>query len=120
MISGLERQAGGAQMGISEMTDALAATTFQSYLNNLEGSVPSTTANPLPVGIDTGDMLANAQLIRTNQYAFQIVNYSEHAGFIEDGTKYITPRRPLQNAVDKLEEAVPGDMDEVMTTVTKR
>lgn len=120
MITGLEHQASAARLGIPEMTDALAGTAFQRYLTNLEGAVPSTADNPLPVGVDTGDLLGNAQLIRTNQYAFSMVNYSEHAGFIEDGTVHIAPRRPMQNAVDFLEEELQGSIDDVMTTVTRK
>lgn len=99
------------------MTSDLGDELYLRYLENLEGAVPSTADNPLPVGIRSGDLFEKAQLINVNRFAFSVINTSDHAGFIEDGTEKMVARHPLQDAVDIMESQMDVEMDSVMTTI---
>jgi hypothetical protein len=105
------------QPQIGWMTRSLMDTHHDRYVENLEGSVPSTTARPLPVGMVTGELRASARKRQLNQFSYKIWNDAGHAGFIEDGTQYMTPRRPLGDATDQIDKIVPGEMDKVVTKV---
>jgi hypothetical protein len=117
MIAGIERIGQNAQRAIADMTDELGSELYFRYIENLEGSVPSTESSPLPVGIRSGDLIGNAQYVKINQYAFQMVNYSEHAAFIEDGTSKMAPRHPLQDAVDIMEKQMGTELDRVSSAI---
>jgi hypothetical protein len=101
------------------MTSDLFDFALSAYTDNLSGSSPSTNTSPLPVGIDTGDLLSHAEQDSKllNQYAFSLANDSDHAGFIEFGTVYLVPRMPLQDAINKLEEELQIEMDSVLAEI---
>jgi len=119
MIEDLDSIRARGPGAVAAMTDELGTETYLRYIENLEGAVPSTAENPLPVGIRSGDLIGQAQLIRLNQYAFEVTNSSGHAGFIEDGTEKMVARHPLQDAVDILEIRTKAEMDSVMTQIWK-
>ncbi len=100
-------------------TRELGEESIRLYRENLRGSQPSTAEDPLPVGIRTGALLAGAELHLLNQWAWEIINAVPWAGWIEDGTQFMAPRRPLGDAVDVLEKklGVEGAMDRVLTLV---
>jgi hypothetical protein len=104
-----------ASRAIADMTEDLFETTLLRYIENLSGGSPSTDEAPLPVGIESGDLLGHAwsdsQL--TNQYAFELKNNSDHAAYIEFGTSKMAPRAPLQDAVDVLERETGQRLEDV-------
>lgn len=105
------------QKNISQATSDLFDLTLQKYVDNLSGGQPSTDSAPLPVGIDTGDLLGHAEQDShmLNQYAFEIRNDSDHAGYIEFGTeKMQVARAPLQDAVNQLESEMDTVLDDVV------
>jgi len=99
------------------MTKRLMRDHLDLYRKNLSGSRPSTAARPLPVGVRTGWLLSRAQAVQINQYAYRVFNDADYSGWIEDGTRFMAPRRPLQDATDQIEEMVPGEMNDVVTEV---
>jgi hypothetical protein len=99
----------------NQMTKKLGRKLHERYVANLSGDVPSTTARPLPVGVVSGDLRSKAKLRQINQFAFVEENTSDHAAFIEVGTRHITPRRPLGEATDYLATLVPGAANEVVS-----
>ena len=103
--------------GIEEHTKRMGENVHQAYVDNLSGSVPSTAARPLPVGVRSGHLLASAEMVIVNQYRADVENKTHYAGFIEDGTRFMAPRRPLGDAVDLVGKMVPGSMGKVMTSV---
>ncbi len=104
-----------ASRAIADLTDDLFETTLLRYIENLSGGAPSTDASPLPVGIESGDLIGHAWSDSriVNQYAFEIKNESDHAAFIEFGTVKMAPRAPLQDAVDVLERETGARLDDV-------
>lgn len=106
-----------AARDISTLNRELGETTLQLYKDNLSGSVPSTDDNPLPVGIDSSDLISGARLRIVNQYAFEVYNDSGHSGWIEDGTINFAPRQPLANAVQQIEQTLEVTLDEVLVGI---
>ena len=103
--------------GIERHTRRMGENVHQAYVDNLSGSVPSTAAQPLPVGVRSGHLLASAELRIVNQYRADVENKAHYAGFIEDGTRFMAPRRPLGDAVDTVGQMVPGEMGKVLVNV---
>jgi hypothetical protein len=103
--------------GIDGLTKDMMDMLHQFYVENLSGSVPSTAARPLPVGVRSGRLRAGAMKRQINQYACEVSNTVYYAGFIEVGTRKMAPRRPLGDAVDKLSQMVPGKLGKVLTTI---
>jgi hypothetical protein len=106
-----------ASREMAGMTRDLGDDMLQLYRDNLEGSEPSTAANPLPVGMRSGDLYAGATLSVTNQYAFSLYNDTPWAGFIENGTVKMAPRLPLANTVETVEQYMDVTLDEVMVGI---
>lgn len=117
LILDLDGRTRRMQPQINLMTRSLMDTHHDRYVDNLEGASPSTTARPLPVGMVTGELRASARKRQINQFSYTIWNDAAHAGFIEDGTQHITPRRPLGDASDQIDVIVPGEMDDVVVEV---
>lgn len=119
VLNGIDKITDYSQQAISQMTNDLFDFVKSKYIDNLSGTSPSTSANPLPVGIDTGDLISHAEQDShlLNQYAFQLANYSGHSDIIEFGTTYITPRLPMQDAINQLELELQIEMDSVMTSI---
>lgn len=103
--------------GISDLTSDLQDMLVTEYKANLSGDSPSTAANPLPVGIRTGDLLNGVSSTQDNQYSFTLTNPVEHAGWIEDGTETMEPRHPLQTAVDTMESELEDKAQEMLDKV---
>lgn len=101
---------------LANMTQELFDETLLRYIENLSGSVPSTAADPLPVGIVSGDLIEHAWSDSkvTGENSFELRNESDHAAFTEFGTEKMEPRHPLQDAVDILESQMNAKLDEVM------
>lgn len=102
---------------INELTKRMLDMVHATYVENLSGTVSSTAARPLPVGVRTGRLRAGATKRQINQYSGEITNDVPYAGFIEVGTRKMAPRRPLSDAVDKVSHLVPGELEKVLTTV---
>jgi hypothetical protein len=103
------------------LTKKSSGEVLDLYKDNLSGPVPSTAVHPLPVGIRTGDLLAGAEIKQVNQYRADVVNDVPYAGFIEDGTVFIVPRRPLANAVEQYTGGdLPNDANQVMVNVWQK
>jgi len=102
---------------VNDLTKTLIGDVHTIYVENLSGSVPSTASRPLPVGVRSGDLRRGAKKRQINQYAGEVTNEVPYAGFIEAGTRKMAPRRPLGDAVDQVEQMVPGELDKVLTTV---
>jgi len=119
MIMDLQGRAKKTMPLTSKMTKGLNDATYTLYVQNLSGSVPSTAAQPLPVGVRSGTLRSNAKRRMINQYSFMIENETFYAGFIEEGTRHLVPRRPLGNAVDQIQNKVPGEMGATMTKIWK-
>lgn len=102
---------------IAEWTAELGIFVHEKYKENLAGMVPSTADNPLPVGYRSGDLYAGARLQILNQYAFEVVNETPYAGFLEDGTESIAPRRPLQDAVDQMTAKMGAEQQQIMVEI---
>jgi hypothetical protein len=102
----------------NRMTKRGAWRIHDLYFENLSGYKPSTTEDPLPVGVRTGTLRAGAKVKQVNQYRADIVNDVRYAGFIEDGTRKMAPRRPLRNAVEKYTDGeLPNDQHDVVVRV---
>lgn len=99
------------------MTKDVLNVVHTVYVENLSGARPSTAAQPLPVGMRSGDLRAGAKKRQINQYAGEIVDDVDYSGWIEIGTWKMAPRRPLGNAVDLAGEMVPGEMGQVLTEI---
>src|SRR5690242_9734307 len=97
---------------MADLTRDTGEETFLRYLENLEGSQPSTASDLLPVGMVSGDLYSKAQLVILNQYAWQIRNMSDHADVIEFGSSKMVARGPLNDAVDILEIQMDTKLDE--------
>lgn len=104
---------------IRQATEDLFDLTLSAYTDNLSGGGPSTDSSPLPVGIVSGDLLSHAEMDSKiiNQYAFEIRNDSDHAGYIEFGTEKMEARAPLADAIRQLEEATQNRMDDAMKEI---
>lgn len=104
---------------LASMTQELFDDTLLRYIENLSGATPSTAADPLPVGIDSGDLIGHAWSDSqvTGENSFQLKNDSDHAGPVEFGTEHMEPRRPMGDAVDILESQMNAKLDEVMGNV---
>ncbi len=109
-----------SQAVFGEWTRELGQMAHQLYRENLSGAVPSTAEDPLPVGIRTGELLDGAQLKIVNQFAFEEINETEWAGFIEDGTRFVAPRMPLQNAVDVMTIRMRASQDQVLVEIFEK
>ena len=114
-----EKIPAACQSTLHEMTTELGAEALELYKQNLNGGNPSTDSDPLPVGVRTGELLAGARLVITNQYAFKLTNDVPYAGFLEDGTSKMAPRHPLQNAVDVMSIRYQAEAGKAMTTITE-
>ena len=102
----------------NRMTKRGAWRIHDLYVENLSGYRPSTAAKPLPVGVRTGTLREGAKVKQINQYRADVVNDVRYAGFIEDGTKYMAPRRPLRNAIEQYTEGeLPNDAHDVVVRV---
>lgn len=117
LILGMKGISQQSSLAIAEMTRETGEETFLRYLENLEGSSPSTDSDPLPVGMRSGDLFSKAQLEIVNQYAWTIKNESDHAAFIEFGTSKMAAREPLNDAVDILERQMDAKLDEGMRSI---
>lgn len=102
---------------VNEYTKDVLEMVHQVYVENLSASGPRTAHSGLPVGVRSGTLRAGAQKRQINQYAGEVFNEVEYSGYIETGTRRMPPRRPLGDAVQQVEQMVPGRMGEVMTTV---
>jgi len=118
LVKGIEDGKAKTKPSLSEFTRKLGKDVLDKYQENLSGAVPSTAARPLPVGVVTGELLAGARVKQVNQYRTDVYNDAGHSGWIEDGTSKMAPRRPLKNALDQIEETVPGRMGEVTRKIT--
>lgn len=103
--------------GCSGLTKGVIGSVHQMYVENLSGSVPSTASRRLPVGMRSGALRDGARKAQVNQYKGEVFNEVGYAGFIENGTQHMAPRRPLGDAVDRAQEMLPGQVGEVMTTI---
>lgn len=103
----------------NRMTKRLKNRMRKEYVANLSGAVPSSDESPLPVGVQSGELLQGARegSRQLNSWAFEQANSAPHAGHIEFGTSKMLPRRPLADAVDKVGETVPGEMAQVLGEV---
>ena len=100
------------------MTKRASGRMLALYVENLSGSEPSTTEQPLPVGVRTGTLRAGAKVKQVNQYRADLYNDVPYAGFIEDGTRKMAPRRPLRDAVEQYTEGeLPNDAHDVVVRV---
>ena len=122
LFTGITNMPAFAQSALHDMTEALGTELLQAYKDNLNGVVASTADDPLPVGVRTGELLAGAQLEANagqavNQHAFRIVNNTPWAGFIEDGTVKMAPRRPLGAAIDKMADRFGAAVGQAMTKI---
>lgn len=108
-----------ASRAIADLTTDLFETTLLRYIENLSGGAPSTDESPLPVGVESGDLIGHAwsDSRQTNQYGFELKNDSDHAGFIEFGTVKMAPRAPMQDAVDVLERETGARLDGVVREI---
>lgn len=88
------------------MTAEVGQEGFAEYQANLSGGQPSTAANPLPVGVVSGELLGAATLTLETMAA-TISNPCNHAAYIEFGTSKMVARKPLWDAVQKMEGLVP-------------
>lgn len=98
---------------MSNLTQDTGETMLLRYQENLEGTVPSTASDPLPVGMRSGDLYDGANLRQINQYAFELSNDVDYSGWIEMGTEHMAPRHPLQDAVDITESEMDVTLDDV-------
>lgn len=117
LIHYLENVERRASRDMAILTEDTGEKMAQLYRDNLAGDVPSTENNPLPVGMRSSELYEGVRLEIVNQYAFDLYNDTPHAGWIEDGTRYIFPRRPLGDAVQQIEEVMDTNLDEVMVGI---
>jgi len=117
MINDLRGRAAKQQPLTTEMMRGLKEAIATLYTRNLSGAVPSTDWRPLPVGVRTGTLRAGVKAQMLNQYSFKVTNDVPYSGFIEVGTRYMAPRRPLGAAVDQIAGRVPSEMNKVLTEV---
>lgn len=115
MIMDLKSRAKKTMPLTLEFTKGLAEATNTLYIRNLSGSVPSTAARPLPVGVRTGYLRSMAKTRKINQYSWRTYNSAFYASFIESGTRRMLPRRPLGDAVDQISRTIPGEMGKVIS-----
>jgi hypothetical protein len=102
----------------NKLTKTSSGQIADLYRDNLSGSQPSTSAQPLPVGVRTGTLLAGVEEVQINQFRMDIVNRVHYSGWIEHGTCKMTARRPLQVAVeDYTGESLPTDSMAVMREI---
>ena len=116
-IASIEGSARKMQPTINIMTKDLMNVHYALYVTNLSGTKPSTSSQPLPVGVDTNELRSSAQKRQINQFSYDIFNDAPHSAWIEFGTQKMTPRKPLQDASEQIEKQVPGKMGEVMRKV---
>jgi hypothetical protein len=102
---------------VNQYTKDILDLAWQVYVDNLSASGPRTATSGLPVGVRSGTLRAGATKRQVNQYSGELTNDVPYAGFIEEGTQHMPPRRPLGDAVDWVGEMVPGRMGQVLTTV---
>jgi hypothetical protein len=102
-----------ATKGITQLTRDTGQKVHTKYVENLSGTQPSMAADPLPVGVVSGELRSKAKSVQVNQYRVDEVNDAPHSGWIEHGTAKMAPRRPLGDAVQQVGEELPGDMGEV-------
>ena len=103
--------------GVNQYTKDILEIVRQMYVDNLSGGGPRTATSGLPIGERSGDLKEGATKRQINQYSGEVFNVVPYAGFIEEGTQHMPPRRPLGDAVDRGGEMVPGEMGQVLTTV---
>lgn len=113
-INDLRGRSKGMGEEIGRMTRGLSNDLHAEYVANLSGAVPSTAERLLPVGVRTGLLRSSAKAVIINRYSFREENDAPYAGYIEFGTSKMVARAPMRNAKEKLEEEVPGKMDEVI------
>lgn len=102
----------------SVFTRTAGGQVLDLYKDNLSGRVPSTAAQPLPVGIRSGRLLEGAKMVQVNQYRVDVKNEVPYSGFIEEGTMYMAPRHPLKAAVDQfIDEDLPDEARKVMVEI---
>jgi len=102
----------------NDLTRKAGGIVLDLYKDNLSGRVPSTAAQPLPVGIRSGRLLEGAKLTQVNQYRVDIENDVPYSGFIEAGTYKLAPRHPLKAAVDQfIGEDLPDEARKVMVEI---
>lgn len=112
-----ERIPQNANRIISGWTGELGVFVHEAYRENLSGMEPSTESNPLPVGVVSADLFMGAELHQLNQFAFEEINNVEYSGFIEDGTATMAPRKPLQDAVDKLTAKMGVEQEQILVEI---
>ncbi len=106
-----------ASRDLAVLNEEYMETVLQFYQDNLAGAEPSTEAWPLPVGMQSGELYEGARGELVNQHNCVVYNDDPKAGWIEDGTKYIAPRRPLQDAVETVEKTLDVQLDEVLVGI---
>lgn len=111
---------GAVEAFVNGITDDVHA----KYVVNLSGSVPSTSERPLPVGVRSGRLRAGALKQKAARvgdvWAGRVYDDVPHAGFIEFGTRRITPRQPLANAVREKAQVDERMDDKVLFRVWKK
>jgi len=102
----------------NDLTRKAGGIVLDLYKDNLSGRVPSTAAQPLPVGIRSGRLLEGAKMVQVNQYRVDIENDTPYSAFLEFGTYKMAPRRPLSDAVEKfIGEDLPDEARRVMAEI---
>jgi len=119
MIMDIRGRARAMMPRTNKMTKTIGGAIHDRYVDNLSGSRPSTDLHLLPVGVRSGTLLEGARSVQINQYKIEERNEVPYAGFIENGTRYMTARRPLGDAVDQVSKDVPGEMNNVLVDVWK-
>ena len=102
----------------NDLTRTAGGIVLDLYKDNLSGRVPSTAAQPLPVGIRSGRLLEGAKMVQVNQYRVDVKNEVPYSAFLEFGTYKMAPRRPLSDAVEKfIGEDLPDEARRVMAEI---
>ena len=104
--------------GANKLTVKASGQIADLYRDNLSGSKPSTAAQPLPVGIVTGELHGSVEEKQINQYRMDIINTAPHSGWIEHGTRNMVARRPLQDAIEEYTGlSLPNDAMDVLREI---
>jgi hypothetical protein len=118
--AGMKSKGTKSKRYIREWNELAGDLVEMRYIDNLSGSRPSTAASPLPVGVRSGTLKAGVHKEKKGggrNVSVEITNRAGHAGWIEDGTYKMAPRKPLKDAVDKTEKEVPGQLGDVMVKI---